>query len=157
MRTGLSIWSQRTRCTSKGDDYSGKEQLYMGERIRIVICTRHTLLRKGIKALLDSESPIEVAGEAVTAKEAAALLRRILPDVILMDPSDLDLGGSEAVRLMKVACPRVRILLFALDADASLIADCVRAGASAYIGNYDKLAHLTAAINGVCERKASAA
>jgi len=125
--------------------------------IRVVICTRHTLFREGIKALLNDEGPIEVAGEAVTAREAAALLERILPDVILMDPSTLDLSGSEATRLMKAACPHIKVLLLALDADATLIADCVRAGASGYIGNYDRPTNLRKAISGVCGGKARAA
>jgi two-component system, NarL family, nitrate/nitrite response regulator NarL len=125
----------------------------MDEPIRIVICTRHTLLREGIKAMLDREGPIQVAGEAATATEAAALLKRIRPDVILMDPSDPDLGGAEATRLVKSACPPIKILLLALDADASMVADCLRAGASAYIGNSDKPAHLKIAIKGLCGRE----
>lgn len=129
----------------------------MDERIRVVICTRHTLFREGIKALLAQEGLIEVAGEAVTAAEGVALLARVLPDVILMDPCTSDLSGSEATRLFKTICPRVKVLLLALDADASLIADCVRAGASAYIGNYDRPAQLKTAINGVCGRVARAA
>jgi DNA-binding NarL/FixJ family response regulator len=124
----------------------------MHEPIRIVICTRHTLLREGIKALLAHESRFEVAGEAITATEAVALLESIVPDVILMDPCASDISGSEATRLIKAACPRVKVLILALDADASLIADCVRAGASAYIGNYDKPTHLKTAINGFCGR-----
>src|ERR1700691_2295998 len=100
----------------------------MDDPIRIVICTRHTLLREGIKALLAQEGPMEVAGEAVTATEGVTLLKRVLPDIVLMDPSASDLSVSEATRLMKAACPRVKVLILALDADAALIADCVRAG-----------------------------
>jgi DNA-binding NarL/FixJ family response regulator len=126
--------------------------MQMPEPIRVVIWTRHTLFREGIKALLN-DSPIKVAGEAVTATQAVALLKRILPDVILMDPSTLGLTGSEATRRMKAACPGVKVLLLALEADATLIADCVRAGASAYIGNYDKPTNLKSAINGLCGRE----
>jgi DNA-binding NarL/FixJ family response regulator len=129
----------------------------MEERIRVVICTRHTLFREGIKALLAHEGMIEIAGEAVAAAEAIALLARVRPDVVLMDPCTSDPSGSEATRLMKAVCPRVKVLLLALDAEASLIADCVRAGASAYIGNYDQPAQLKTAINGVCGRAARAA
>ena len=129
----------------------------MRERIRVVICTKHTLLREGLKALLHTEGYIEVAGEAVNAKDAAVLVERILPDVILMDPSALDLSGSDATRLIKAVYPGIKVLLLALDADASLIADCVSAGASAYIGNYDKPAHLMTAIDGVCARGTRAA
>jgi DNA-binding NarL/FixJ family response regulator len=115
------------------------------------------LFREGIKALLAHESLIEVAGEAVTVAEGVDLLARVLPDIVLMDPCTSDPGGSEATRLMKEVCPRVKVLLLALDADASLIADCVRAGASAYIGNYDQPAQLRTAINGLCGRAAGAA
>jgi two-component system, NarL family, nitrate/nitrite response regulator NarL len=125
----------------------------MDEPIRIVICTRHTLLRQGIKAMLDHEGPIQVAGEAATATDAAAVLKRVHSDVILMDPTDPDLSGSEATRLVKSACPQVKVLLLALDADASMIAECVRAGASGYIGNSDKPAQLKVAIKGLCGRE----
>ena len=103
--------------------------------------------------MLDHEGPIQVAGEAATATDAAVLVKRVRPDVILMDPSDRDLSGSEATRLMKAAYPHVKILLLALDADASVVADCLRAGASAYIGNSDKPAQLKAAIKGLCGRE----
>jgi DNA-binding NarL/FixJ family response regulator len=125
----------------------------MDEPIRIVICTRHTLLREGIKAMLDHDGPIQVAGEAARAIDAAALLKHVRPDVILMDPSDPDLSGSEATGLMKATWPHIKILLLALDADASMVADCLRAGASAYIGNSDKPAHLKMAIKGLCRRE----
>lgn len=125
----------------------------MDEPIRIVICTRHTLLREGIKAMLDHDGPIQVAGEAATATDAARLLEKVHPDLILIDPADPDLSGSEATRLVKAVCPDIKVLLLALDADASVIADCVHAGASAYIGNADKPAHLKVAINGLCGRE----
>jgi len=103
--------------------------------------------------MLDHEGLIQVAGEAATASAAAALLERVHPDVILMDPTDPDLSGSEATRLVKAACPDIKVLLLALDADASMIADCVQAGASAYIGNSDKPSHLKVAIKGLCGRE----
>ena len=140
------------RVTAKGAGFANMDKL-----IRIVICTRHTLLREGIKALLTRGGPIEIAGEAVTTAEAVALLTRVIPDVILMDPCAPDLSGSEATRLMKAACPHVKVLVLALDADASVIADCILAGASAYIGNYDEPRHLRIAIRGVCGKKARAA
>ena len=129
----------------------------MRDHIRVVICTRHTLFREGLKALLNSGGHFEVAGEAVNGGEAAALVERVLPDVILMDPTIGDLSGSEATRRIKAACPGIQVLLLALDADASVIAECVSAGASAYIGNYDKPANLESAIDGVCQRASRAA
>jgi DNA-binding NarL/FixJ family response regulator len=125
----------------------------MDDPIRIVVCTRHTLLREGIKAMLGSDGPIQVAGEATTATDAAGLLKRVHADVVLMDPVDRDLTGSEATRLLKAASPDIKVLLLALDSDASMVADCVRAGASGYIGNSDKAGHLKIAIQGVCGKE----
>lgn len=125
----------------------------MDDPIQIVICTRHTLLREGIKAMLGQDGPIQVAGEAATATDAAGLLKRVHAHVVLMDPTDRELTGSEATRLIKAASPGVRVLLLALDADASLVAECVRAGASGYIGNSDKGGHLKVAIQGVCGKE----
>jgi DNA-binding NarL/FixJ family response regulator len=122
----------------------------MNKPIRVVICTRQTLLREGLKALLAQGEPIEVAGEAVTAGEALTLLGRLSPDVLLIEPSASDLSSSEATRLITDTYPQIKVLLLCVNADVSPISGCLRAGASGYIGSYDRSIELKDAIFTAC-------
>ena len=124
----------------------------MHEPIRVVIWTRHTLFREGIKALLN-DSPIKVAGEAVTAigsRRAFEAYSHGCHPAGSQRPGPHGLGSHSP---HQGCLPRVKVLLLALEADATLIADCLRAGASAYLGNYDKPTNLKSAINGLCGRE----
>ena len=114
----------------------------MYEPIRVVICTRHTLLREGIKAMLAHEGTSEVAGEAITAKEAVSAAQEALPPMSfswIPAPGYKRFGSHPPYegRLSRYQ---------GVDSRAGrgcvLIADCVRAGASGYIGNADKPTHL---------------
>jgi two-component system, NarL family, nitrate/nitrite response regulator NarL len=129
--------------------------VYMNKPIRVVICTRQTLLREGLKALLAQGEPIEVAGEAVTTGEALTLLERLSPDVLLIEPLASDLSGSEATRLITDTYPGIKVLLLCVNADASVISGGLRAGASGYIGSFDRSTELKDAIFTACGQQTS--
>jgi DNA-binding NarL/FixJ family response regulator len=121
-----------------------------GRRIRVLICNQYTLFREGIKALLEKGTPIEVVGEADTAAEAIEQLKRLKPDVVLMDVGTPDLTGFEATRRIKAVDPHVKILILSVHQDEVLISRCLEAGASGYIRKYDRAAQLQSAIDAVC-------
>ncbi|HEY7333401.1 MAG TPA: response regulator transcription factor [Bryobacteraceae bacterium] len=120
--------------------------------IRVLICTKYTLFREGLKALLngrnglDLDSHIEVIGEAATAKQMIALLERLKPDVILLDPAASGLNAVEAVRRIRSADPRVKILVMPLGEDGGAIAAYLRAGAAGQIGRHHRPVQLQSAI-----------
>jgi DNA-binding NarL/FixJ family response regulator len=122
--------------------------------LKIVICTKYRLFREGLKALFPEGDTIAVVGEAVTAKEALALLKDTTPDVVLMDPVASDLSGARVIHLITTSYPHVRVLLVSMSADTSLISQWIRAGASGYIDNHAKPAQLKATINSICEASA---
>ena len=82
----------------------------MGEKFRIVIAEDYTIVRQGLKSLLDSFSDFEVVGEAVDGKEAIESVGRLKPDLVLMDLSMPKTNGITAIKEIKRCLPETRIL-----------------------------------------------
>jgi DNA-binding NarL/FixJ family response regulator len=103
--------------------------------IRILLADDQALIRSGIRALLESEDGIEVAGEAVNGREAVALAREHRPDIALVDIQMPVLDGIEATRQIagdeQLAAVRVVILTnYGLD---EYVFRALRAGASGFL------------------------
>ena len=79
--------------------------------IRILIVDDHTIVRKGIKALLAETTDILVVGEADNGLEAIQLSKQLEPDVILMDLLMPKMDGIEATRQISAHQPKVRLLV----------------------------------------------
>ncbi|MFD5566333.1 response regulator [Kitasatospora griseola] len=117
------------------------------DRVRLLICDDHAMVRAGLLALLSSDSAIEVVGEASTGEEAVALTARLQPDVVLMD---LQLGdgmdGVEATRRIMAGPGDSHVLvLTTFDTDAD-ISRAINAGATGYLLKAERPAELFAAI-----------
>jgi two-component system response regulator DegU len=125
--------------------------------IRILICNKYTLFREGIKALLQQGIVIEVAAEASTAKEAIKQLKRVKPDVVLLDATTPDVSGSQTVQRMKSIYPDTKILILSMGDDDRLVNACIEAGAIGYIRKDDSAFNLKRTINRACGRDARAA
>ena len=127
------------------------------KRIKVLLCNKHNLFREGIKALFPKSAPIAIVGEAATASQALNLLERLQPDVILLDATTSDLGGSEATRRIKAINPRVEILILSLYDDELLVSDCIGAGAIGCISKKDDPLNLERAISMAYRRAQHAA
>src|SRR5579864_6627283 len=102
-------------------------------KVKVLICNKYALFREGIKRLLSEGAPIEIIGEAATARQAIDQAERLRPDVVLMDLTTADLSGSEATRRIKAVHPDVKVLILSLHDDETLVSRCLEAGASGYI------------------------
>ncbi|MDU0367774.1 response regulator transcription factor [Microbacterium sp. KSW4-17] len=102
--------------------------------IRVVIADDHPVVRAGVRALLDAEADIEVAGEAATPDEAVALSERLAPELVLMDLQFGDrAAGAEATRRVRaLAAPPYVLVLTNYDTDGDILG-AVEAGASGYL------------------------
>ncbi len=105
----------------------------MSEKIRILIVDDHTVVRKGLKALILTEADLEVVGEAGDGEEAVRRARILNPDVILMDMSMPKMDGVEAITEIKKENSEARILVLTSFAEDKKILDAIRAGALGYL------------------------
>lgn len=105
----------------------------MTTRIRVLIADDHPLFRDGLRAMLESESDIELVGEAATGLEAVALAGHLTPDVALMDIQLPDLDGIEATRRVMAVSPNTRVLMVTMFEDDDSVLAAMRAGARGYV------------------------
>lgn len=104
----------------------------MTSPIRVVIADDHTIVRKGIRAVLRNLPEIEVVGEAADGWEAIAQIEKVQPDVVLMDLMMPKLDGIEAIQRISQDHPGVRILVLTSFASEDKIFPAIKAGALGY-------------------------
>lgn len=105
----------------------------MNQKIRILIADDHPVLRKGIRTLIESEPDMQLAGEAADGASAVEMAARLKADVILMDLVMPGKSGIEAIREIKAADPKARILVLTSFADDDKVLPAIKAGALGYI------------------------
>ena len=103
------------------------------EAVRVVLVDDHDLLRRGIRTMLESETNIEVVGEASDGDRALALVEETLPDVAVVDVIMPNKDGIEATREIKDAFPHVAVVVLSGHDEQRFVFDALKAGASGYL------------------------
>ncbi len=119
------------------------------KRIRVLLAEDHTIVRKGLRLLLDAESDIEVIGEAKDGREAIRQVEQLHPDIVVMDIAMPGLNGLEATRRIKKRFPDVEILILSMHATEEYIFQILRAGALGYVVKQSAPSELVLAIQNV--------
>ncbi len=101
--------------------------------IRILIADDHTIVRQGLKRILEDEPGIEVVGEAVDGRDAVAKAMDLMPDIVLMDLSMPSLHGLEATRQITKRLPKSRVLILSMHKNEGYVLQSLQAGGSGYI------------------------
>jgi len=101
--------------------------------IRILIADDHTIVRSGVRLLLNAEPDIEVVGEALDGQQALDLTDRYLPDVVLMDISMPVMDGLQATRLLKEQHPNIQVVVLTVQRSDEYFFEMLKAGASGYV------------------------
>lgn len=101
--------------------------------MRILIVDDDTLVREGLKMILETEADFTVAGTAPNGQEAVRLCRELSPDVVLMDIRMPVMDGVEATRLIKQQNEKVKILLLTTFKDSEYIRSAINYGAEGYV------------------------
>lgn len=117
--------------------------------LKILVVDDHTIVREGLRALIDKEADMRVMDEAGTGVEAVRIAQACRHDVIVMDISMPDMSGIEATRLILRDCPDTRILALSMEADRRFIVEVLRAGARGYLLKDVAFAELATAIRTV--------
>lgn len=119
------------------------------KKIRVVIADDHTIVRKGLCALLEGARDIDVVGEAENGRDAMKMVEKLLPDVLLMDISMPGLNGLEATRQLKKRFLKLKILILTMHDNEEYIFETLRAGASGYLVKRSAPDELISAIHAV--------
>jgi DNA-binding NarL/FixJ family response regulator len=103
------------------------------KKIGVLLVDDHTVVRQGLRALLQSEEDIEVVGEAENGRQAVAAARKTPPDVVVMDVAMPLLNGLEATRQILKLVPTARVLVLTSYGDDECVEQLMQAGAVGYL------------------------
>lgn len=117
--------------------------------IKILLADDHTIVRKGIRSLLDGEADIEVVDEAENGREVLEKVEKLLPDIVLMDSTMPVLNGLEATRQITKRFPQVKVLVLTMHTNEEYILQFLQAGASGYLVKQSAPQELVSAIQAV--------
>ncbi len=105
----------------------------MSDVIRLVLVDDHTVLRAGLKALLDAEEDLRVVGEAATGEESIDKVKALKPDVVVMDLSMPGMGGLEATKKIAEMGLGTKVLVLTVHAEEEYLLPVLEAGGSGYV------------------------
>lgn len=105
----------------------------MAKPISVLLVDDHAMFRAGIKALLEQEGRVNVVGEASSGDEAVDLVRKLKPDVVVMDLSMPGSNGLEATRRIAAFELDTSVLVLTVHAEEEYLVPVVEAGASGYL------------------------
>lgn len=121
----------------------------VGGPIRVLIADDHTIVREGIRQVLDGTEGIQVVGEAGTGAEAVERAGALVPDVAVLDVSMPGESGLEVAKQIKRTLPTTRVLMLSVYDNMEFVLEAVRAGADGYLLKDSSPAELRAAIRRV--------
>ena len=120
----------------------------------MLLADDHTVIRQGLRLLLEREPGFEVVGEAADGRQAVALAGSVQADVLILDLAMPNLNGIEAARQIASRAPATAIVVLSMHADESYLLQALQAGARAYLLKDSADTDLVAAIRAVIEGKA---
>lgn len=119
------------------------------EKKRIAIVDDHKLFRDGLKSMINATEDMEVVGEAGEGLSAIQMVRRMQPDLLLLDLSMPKLGGVSVLRDLKREIPRLKIIVLTIHESDKYVLEVFQAGAEGYCIKQSRWEELLAAIKQV--------
>ncbi len=119
------------------------------EAKRIVIVDDHPLFRKGLEQLIHSDSAFAVCGEANNASEAMDVIRKLNPDLAIVDLSLPGANGIELIKNIRAEFPKLPILVLSMHDESLYALRALRAGAEGYVMKHEAMANVIQAIHEV--------
>ena len=103
------------------------------EKIKVLLVDDHTVVRQGLRVLLEAEQDIAIVAEADTGRLAVQLARKHAPDVVVMDIAMPNLNGLEATRQILKEMPTAKVLVLSSYGDDEYVHQMTEAGAAGYL------------------------
>jgi len=119
--------------------------------IRILLADDHTVVREGMRALLERQPDMAVVAEAADGRESVQLAEEHSPDVVVMDVAMPGMNGIEATRRILASCPRTSVVILSMHQDESYVLRSLKAGAKGYLLKDSPQADVIAAIRAVSQ------
>jgi len=116
------------------------------QKISVLLADDHTVVRQGLRALLESEPDIAIVGEAETGRQAVQRAKALQPDVVLMDIAMPLLNGLEATRQIAKEAPSSKVVILSSYSDDEYVLQLTGAGAAGYLLKQTAAADLLKAI-----------
>jgi DNA-binding NarL/FixJ family response regulator len=101
--------------------------------IRLLLVDDHGIVREGLRALLDDGEEFVIVGEAANGDEACEAVRRLQPDIVLMDLKMPGMAASDAIRVIRASAPNVKVIALTSYAEDGQVKEIMSAGAAGYI------------------------
>lgn len=120
-----------------------------GRKIRVLLADDHTLVRQGLRALLEREADIKIIAEARNGREAVHRAIALKPDIVVMDISMPQLNGFEATQRIAAECPETKVVALSMHKAEHHVHSLLRAGARGYVPKDAPASELLAAIRAV--------
>jgi DNA-binding NarL/FixJ family response regulator len=121
----------------------------IGQPIRVLLVEDHELVRAGFTSLVQSLPGMEVVGGAANGRQAMAMIRELMPDVVLMDITMPELNGLNAVGQIATEFPLVRVIMLSMHDNEEYFRQALQAGAAGYLVKDADPAELEMAIRSV--------
>lgn len=101
--------------------------------ITVLLADDHTIVRDGLRYLLEAQPDIEVVGDAADGREAVVLATKLKPDVAIVDITMPELNGIDATLQMRQVCPSTEVIILSMHANTRHVARALQAGAHGYL------------------------
>ena len=123
------------------------------KKLRILLADDHVVMRKGLRALLERQSNLEVVGESENGSQTIDLAASLIPDVVVMDVGMPVLNGIEATKTIVAQNPQISVVILSMHVDESYVMRALKAGARGYLLKDSAPADLMSAIRAVSQKK----
>ena len=123
-------------CNNAGaqqNSHAGRSRSRGPHRIRVLLADDHPVVRRGIASCLERSPNLEVVGEAADGQEALSKSRELVPDVVLTDNDMPHLSGLAVTEALRKELPKVKVLIFSMNADPEYVLRCAQSGAQGYV------------------------
>jgi two-component system response regulator NreC len=122
--------------------------------IRVILADDHSVMRRGLRLILEQQNGFQVLGEANNGREAVDMADSLHPDVAVLDITMPSLNGIEAARQIRDRQPDIGVVVLSMHADESYVLRALKAGARGYLLKESPESDFVAAIRSVNEGKA---